>query len=109
MTTNGPVRWSEDGAAFVLTLRNPPANQLGADLVTGVNAALDTFADSAARVLVVSSAIEGFFAAGADIKLMAAADPAAFSAYGTSVRRLLGRIAGLDRPSIAAIDGRALG
>ena len=78
-------------------------------MITGVNAALDAFAESAARALVVTSAIDGFFAAGADIKLMAAADTDAFSAYGTSLRRLLGRIAGLDRPSIAAIDGRALG
>jgi enoyl-CoA hydratase/carnithine racemase len=101
--------WSHEGAAFVVTLSNPPANQLGAALIAGMDAALDSFADSPARVLVISSGIDGYFAAGADIKLMAAADPAAFSAYGASLRRLLDRIAGLDRPSIAAIDGRALG
>lgn len=101
--------WSHDGAALVVTLSNPPANQLGAALIAGMDAALDSFADSPARVLVIGSGIDGYFAAGADIKLMAAADPAAFSAYGASLRRLLDRIAGLDRPSVAAIDGRALG
>jgi enoyl-CoA hydratase len=103
------VSWSEVGRAFIVTLNNPPANQLGTGLITGVSAALDAFAASSARVLVVSSAIEGFFAAGADIKLMAGANLEAFRAYGASLRRLLDRIAGLDRPSIAAIDGRALG
>jgi enoyl-CoA hydratase/carnithine racemase len=107
--TTPAVSWSKDGAAFVVTLSNPPANQLGAALIGGVDAALDSFAGSPARVLVISSGVDGYFAAGADIKLMAAADPAAFSAYGASLRRLLDRIAGLDRPSIAAIDGRALG
>ena len=104
-----PASWSQAEPSFVLTLTNRPANQLGALLIAGVNDALDAFADSTAPVLVVASAIDGFFAAGADIKLMAAADPEAFSAYGTSLRQLLNRIAGLDRPSIAAIDGRALG
>jgi enoyl-CoA hydratase len=88
---------------------NPPANQLGASLADGLTEALDAFGDSPARVLIIASAIEGFFAAGADIKLMAAADRAAFCAYGESLRAVLDRIAGLDRPSIAAIGGRALG
>lgn len=107
--TTPPVTWSDDGTALVVTLSNPPANQLGAALVAGMDAALDSFADSPARALVISSGIDGYFAAGADIKLMAAADAGAFSTYGDSLRRLMDRIAGLDRPSIAAIDGRALG
>jgi enoyl-CoA hydratase len=109
LTTEMPVSWSQDDAAFVVTLRNPPANQLGPDLIAGADAALDSFAGSRARVLVISSGIDGYFAAGADIKLMAAADPDTFSAYGASLRRLLDRIAGLGRPSVAAIDGLALG
>jgi len=103
------VSWSKDGAAFVVTLTNPPANQLGAALIAGMGAALDSFGGSPARVLVIGSGVDGYFAAGADIKLMAAADLAGFSAYGASLRRLLDRIADLDRPSLAAIDGRALG
>lgn len=107
--TTPAVSWSHDGSALVVTLSNPPANQLSAALVEGMDAALDSFAGSPARVLIISSGIDRYFAAGADIKLMAAADAAAFSAYGGSLRRLMDRIAGLDRPSIAAINGRALG
>ena len=40
---------------------------------------------------------------------MAGADSAALRAYGDSMRAVLDRIAALDRPSIAAIEGRALG
>jgi enoyl-CoA hydratase len=108
-STAPPVSWAAHGPAFVATMCNPPANQLGTSLVDGLTAALDAFGDSPARVLIIASAIEGFFAAGADIKLMASADPATFRAYGESLRAVLDRIAVLDRPSVAAISGRALG
>jgi enoyl-CoA hydratase/carnithine racemase len=110
MTSPAPaVTWTPQGPALVVTMRNPPANQLGAALADGLATALDAFAAAPARVLVIASAIDGFFAAGADIKLMAGADPATFRAYGASLRAVLDRIAVLDRPSIAAISGRALG
>jgi enoyl-CoA hydratase len=103
------VSWTAEGSVFLIRLANPPANQLGAAVLSGLNAALDAFGASAARSLVISSALDGFFAAGADIKLMAGADQAAFAAYGASMRAVLDRIAGLSRPSVAAIEGRALG
>ena len=40
---------------------------------------------------------------------MAGADRATLRAYGDAMRAVLDRIAALDRPSIAAIEGRALG
>ncbi|HEY3735469.1 MAG TPA: enoyl-CoA hydratase-related protein [Streptosporangiaceae bacterium] len=103
------VTWTAEGPAFVVYLDNPPANQLGQALIDGLAAAIGAFEDSAARVLVICSALDGFFAAGADIKLMAAADRAALAGYGASLRAVLDRIAAQDRPSVAAIEGRALG
>ncbi|MEU3984016.1 enoyl-CoA hydratase-related protein [Streptomyces sp. NPDC026672] len=103
------VTWSTDGPVFVATMANPPANQLGRALVDGLMAALDAFEASDARVLVVASALDGLFAAGADIKLMSSVDRAGFAAYGAQLRTALDRLAGLARPSIAAVDGRALG
>jgi enoyl-CoA hydratase/carnithine racemase len=103
------VSWAADGQAFIVTMTSPSVNQLGARLVAGLTAALDAFEDSDARVLIVASGIGGFFAAGADIKLMAGADLATFRAYSRSLRTMLDRIVGLSRPSIVAIDGRALG
>ncbi len=95
----GPVvDWTAEGSAFLVQLANPPANQLGRSLLDGLTAAVDTFEASAARTLIVHSQLDGFFAAGADIKFMAGADRSAFEAYGAELRAVLDRIAGLDRP-----------
>jgi enoyl-CoA hydratase/carnithine racemase len=96
-----------DDDVVTLALRRPPANALGLPIIEGLNDALDEVVD--ARVLVVASRVGGFFAAGADIKHMATVDAAAFADYGDALRGLLNRFASLDRISIAAIDGLALG
>jgi enoyl-CoA hydratase/carnithine racemase len=90
-----------------LALRRPPANALGLPIIAGLEAALDEIEDS--KVLVVASRVDGFFAAGADIKHMATVDGTEFAAYGNALRALLNRVASPNRISIAAIDGLALG
>jgi enoyl-CoA hydratase len=98
---------------FRVSLNRPPANALGLPLVTGLEQALDSFEKSDARVLVLTSALDGFFAAGADIKLMGSfsgtAGAADFAAYGEQLRGPLNRLSASERPSIAAIEGIALG
>jgi len=106
----GPaVIWSAEGRVFLVRLANPPANQLSPPLVAGLAAAVAEFETSDARVLIIHSAMDGFFMAGGDIKFMATADRTAFGAYSATLRDVFDRIAGLDRPSIAVIEGRALG
>ncbi len=65
--------------------------------------------DSDVRVIIITSAIEGFFAAGADIKLMATVDMTGFIAYGDALRATLNRIEESGAITIAAVDGLALG
>jgi enoyl-CoA hydratase/carnithine racemase len=104
--TNGAVSWRESSPGIALVeLDSPPANALGSAIIEGIGLALDAAAD--ARVMVVASKREGFFAAGADIKLMATIDASGFSAYGDILRSTLDRLA--SRLSIAAVDGLALG
>jgi enoyl-CoA hydratase/carnithine racemase len=103
------VRADEDGGVFRITLARPPANALGAPLVEGLEAALDALEDSQATVVVVSSDIRGLFAAGADIKQMIGLSVPEFVRYRDAVRSPLERLASCGRPSIAAIDGLALG
>jgi enoyl-CoA hydratase/carnithine racemase len=103
------VQWRTSGRATVVTIDNPPVNALGTDVVTGLGAALDAFDASTSRVLVVTSGLDRFFAAGADIALMSGASGVEFQAYGDDLRGVLHRIAGHDRPSIAVVEGRALG
>jgi enoyl-CoA hydratase len=105
------VTWHtvSDGIMQVV-LDRPPANALGPPIIDGLMAALDD-ADrqGGVHVIVISSAVPNFFAAGADIKHMATADAKSFIAYGDGLRAALDRIAAADRVSVAAIDGLALG
>jgi enoyl-CoA hydratase len=113
VTDSAAVSWDTIEAIFSVRLNFPPANALGLDLIEGLDCALDAFDASPARVLVVSSGLDRFFAAGADIKLMDsftdADGPERFAQYGQRLRAPLDRLAGHERPSVAAIDGIALG
>ncbi|HEX4731388.1 MAG TPA: enoyl-CoA hydratase-related protein [Solirubrobacterales bacterium] len=96
--------------ALLLVIERPPANPLALDLVAALEAALDV-ADREAgnRIVIVRSALPGFFVAGADIKHMVELDEAGFRAYGDSLRSAFDRLAAPERISIAAVDGLALG
>jgi enoyl-CoA hydratase/carnithine racemase len=105
------VTWrTESPGITVVTLARPPANALGLPILEGLDAAIDA-AETAGdvKVMVISSAIEGFFAAGADIKHMSTIDAESFLAYGDTMRAVNDRLAGSPWISIAAVDGLALG
>jgi enoyl-CoA hydratase/carnithine racemase len=90
-------------------MARPPANALGPPLVESLERGLDAFDRSDARALVISSAQPGFFAAGADLKYISTLGGEEFEHYRDALRSPLERIAASGRPSIAAIDGVALG
>jgi enoyl-CoA hydratase len=108
-TSQQVVTWRIDDGIGVVTLERPPANALGPAIIDGLDAALDAFDTAGVRVAVVASAVDGFFAAGADIKHMGTADTAAFRAYGDRLRAVVERIATPGRVNVAAIEGVALG
>jgi enoyl-CoA hydratase/carnithine racemase len=103
------VTWNRDGPIVEIVLDRPPANALGLEIITGLHTAIDYAQAVDAKVLVVASAVDGFFAAGADIKHMSAVDPASFREYGDALRAALERLAALPLISVAAVDGLALG
>jgi enoyl-CoA hydratase len=103
------VQIEERDEVMHVVMARPPANALGAPLLDGLEYALDALEAGSAKVLVVSSAVPGFFAAGADIKYMSTLGSSQFERYRDAVRAPLERLARCGRPSIAAIDGRALG
>jgi len=105
------VTWRYDGpGVLVVTMERPPANALGVPILDGLHAAMDA-AEAAGDVkaMVVTSALDGFFAAGADIKHMSTIDAESFLAYGDKMRSVNDRLAASPWISIAAIDGLALG
>jgi enoyl-CoA hydratase/carnithine racemase len=103
------VKLNRDGAVVEIVLDRPPANALGPEIITGLHTAIDYAQAVNAKVVVVASALDGYFAAGADIKHMSAVDPASFRDYGDALRGALERLAALPMISVAAIDGLALG
>jgi enoyl-CoA hydratase len=93
-----------------ITMASPPANALSAPLLDGLHAALDAAqAAGDVKAIVVSSALDRFFAAGADIRHLAAIDAASFTAYGDQMRAVNDRLAAAPFLSVAAVDGLALG
>jgi enoyl-CoA hydratase len=95
---------------WVVTLDRPPANALGLPILDGLHAACDAAAAAGdVKVMVVTSALDGFFAAGADIKHMSTVDAESFLAYGERMRSANDRIATAPWLSVAAVDGLALG
>jgi enoyl-CoA hydratase len=103
------VRVEEGAGIMHVILDAPPANALGMPLVDGLERALTRFEDGSASAVVISSALPRFFAAGADIKHMSSLSEDEFAAYRDALRSPLERLATCGRPSIAAVDGLALG
>jgi enoyl-CoA hydratase/carnithine racemase len=93
----------------VVTMASPPANALSLDLIAALDAAVTTALDSGAAVLVFMSGVDRFFAAGADLKLLGEATPTDFRHYLGTLRSFIERLDQLPQPSIAVIDGMALG
>ncbi|GAA1530080.1 enoyl-CoA hydratase/isomerase family protein [Nocardioides humi] len=111
MSDTPVVTWTTDApGVVVVTMDRPPANALGIPLLDGLHAAIDAAEQAGdVKVMVITSAREGFFAAGADIKHMSTIDAASFLAYGDRMRAVNDRLAAAGWISIAAVDGLALG
>jgi enoyl-CoA hydratase len=105
------VSWrTESPGVVVVTLDRGPANALGPAILDGMHEAIDAAEQAAdVKVMIVRSAIEGFFAAGADIKHLSSIDAEAFTAYGDTMRAVNDRLTAAPWISIAAVDGIAFG
>ncbi len=104
------VKALQEGPLLILTLDRPEAlNALNRQVLDDLDAALDEVDLAAVRCLIFTGAGEKAFAAGADIAAMADMGPdeaAAFSRRGNDVFR---RIETFPLPTIAAVNGYALG
>jgi enoyl-CoA hydratase/carnithine racemase len=110
LSHNGsPVSWHAEESVVEITLNRPPANALGLPIIEGLHAGLDAADTLPAKTILVCSALDGFFAAGADIKHMSSVDAASFAEYGDALRAVVERLAAHPALSVAAIDGLALG
>jgi enoyl-CoA hydratase/carnithine racemase len=104
-----PVRLETRGAVALAWLDNPPANALSPDTVAALRRAWDEVSGAAVRALVIASANERLFCAGADIKAFTAMDEASGRAYVAGTHELLRAFERSSIVTIAAVNGLALG
>ncbi|AMM21852.1 enoyl-CoA hydratase [Frondihabitans sp. PAMC 28766] len=105
------VTWETlPGGIVRVDLGRAPANALGIPLIEGIEQAFDSAdAHGDVKVILFASTVPGFFAAGADIKLMASVDVRGFEEYGDALRHMIERVAASTRITVAAVEGLALG
>lgn len=103
------VSFTLSGKTGTIILDNPPANSYDIAFMRELDAAIEAADASEARVIVLRSASEKFFSAGADIKAFAASSTAQSRAMFRTAHEALEKIARSNKIFIAAIGGHALG
>ncbi len=103
------VNSTQDGKIGTITLDNPPANSYDIAFMRELDAAIVAADQSDARVIVLKSASEKFFSAGADVKVFAASTTQQNMDMIRTAHTALEKIAKSDKIFIAAINGHALG
>jgi len=98
----------EDGIGW-LKLNRPPMNTLSTEVVLEIERAMDWFAHEDDVMVIVIYAEGKAFVAGADISEMSEFTPMQAREFARNGHRALGKIAGMDKPVIAAVNGYALG
>ncbi len=110
MAGDAVVRLERRGPVALLTLNRPDAlNALDTALLLALEARLlEVEADAGVRAVVVTG--EGrAFAAGADIAAMRDLDPTGAEAFSALGHRVFARLEALPAPTLAAVNGFALG
>ena len=92
----------------LITLNRPPANAISEQLITELNAALNSVhPDDAVRAVIITGAGDKIFCGGADLGSdFSGSDIEQFIRFGNSVMRKIERF---PKPVIAAINGHAMG
>ncbi|HSB71210.1 MAG TPA: enoyl-CoA hydratase-related protein [Candidatus Methylomirabilis sp.] len=105
------IELARDGGVVILTLNRPKQlNALNRQVFRELDQALDEVAaDPAARVLVITGSGDRAFAAGADIREFEAMGPMEALEFSRNTQRVLRKLETLPKPTIAAVNGFALG
>jgi enoyl-CoA hydratase/carnithine racemase len=103
------VTFSADGPVGFITLDNPPANSYDLGVMTEFSGAVDEAIAGDTSAVVVRSASEKFFSAGADVKKFLDGDVGANMEMIRTSQAAFKRMAGASQVFIAHINGHALG
>ncbi|RZV40981.1 MAG: enoyl-CoA hydratase/isomerase family protein [Acidimicrobiia bacterium] len=104
----GLVQFSTDGNVGIIRLDRPPVNALNGELVSAIAEAVGEAGHPSLRAMVITGGEH--FAAGADIKEFAAVfERDGEDALAADLGLAVSRLEQLDKPTIAAVTGFALG
>src|SRR4029079_2344411 len=103
------VSYEADGHVGVITLDNPPANSYDLEVMQPFSDAVDEAIGGDMRAVIVRSASEKFFSAGADVKKFLDGDVDANMAMIRVSQAACKRMAAAPAVFIAHINGHALG
>jgi len=101
---------SRDGGVGIITMENPPANAYTKATLLELQRCIDQARnDSEVRCIVVKSALEKFFAAGADISTLKGTTLSAFADFLTMAHETVDMMERTPKIFIAAIAGHCIG
>jgi len=102
------ITLAREEAYALITLNRPPANAISEQLITEVNAALNSVqTDESVRAVILTGAGDKIFCGGADLgSAFSGGDIEQFIRFGNSVMRKIERF---PKPVIAAVNGHAMG
>jgi enoyl-CoA hydratase/carnithine racemase len=104
------VRLETQDAIGHIVLDRPPANSYDRAFMEELDGAIDAAAkDDAVRAIVVRSASEKFFSAGADVSVFAKSDLDTQNAFVVCANEAIGKFESTPKVVIAAINGHCLG
>jgi enoyl-CoA hydratase len=110
--TDDAVLTRREGAVGILTFNQPDQlNVLNMPMMRAIDAALGLLeADQEVRVIVLTGADDRSFMAGGDINDLAKRRPSSwYDEFGKTVHALFHRIEACDKPTLAVVNGWALG
>jgi enoyl-CoA hydratase len=103
------VEVTRTGAVAVVSMNRPPVNAITPQLLDELGDAFRSLSDDASvRAVVLRSALERAFMAGADISMMAGGGAGGADPLGRLTENLLA-VERIPKPVIAAVNGHALG
>ena len=104
-----PVTYSQEGQVGVITMDRPPANSYDLPFTQEFSAAVDSALEAKVGAVILQSASEKFFSAGADVKRFLESETAENLEMVRVTQAAFGRIAQSEAVFIAHIAGHAMG
>ena len=102
------VELENDGQITTLRFNRPPANALDIALLEEIDAALESVENGDRTRALILTGAGNCFSAGLDLKVVPTYSAAEQRQLVTALNRMVGRLYGLRRPTIAAVNGHAI-